>query len=377
MRTLGFRHSAALVLAACLVLPGCSTAVLGQAWPATPTAPYEHPPMDEDSVVRPVSTKGDVARVADGLAAAGFFCAQVRANDAAVQVRCLRRLPASPPAADAEVTTMDLVTTPAGALQYAHVELPEKPLDPSVVPQPSGEALLAVLDASLFRLWPEDGQDMRDAVAELAAVRSPGWDPTDPRPPEQRTVRTDSAQYVVAEVPGHGAVHADPALELTVTTPLVEDHSWPYGSEHYARTTVEAAPGLEAGGFDCYGDIEQPCTRPAGNQQIDYETFAGTDRVLTASVGIGGGVVDRAVGMPPLADWGFPQGLTFLTAEVRSAVEQRVDEARRTGEPFTGIVAGVWLDLDASRSPVTQPDGSYAVRVQVTVGAPLVPLPSE
>jgi hypothetical protein len=60
--------------------------------------------------------------------------------------------------------------------------------------------------------------------------------------------------------------------------------------------------------------------------------------------------------------------------DVRPAVEARLDEARRTGEPFLGIVAGVLLDLQTSRIPAG-PDGSYAVRVEVTIGAPLVPLP--
>ncbi|MGY2066753.1 hypothetical protein [Blastococcus sp. SYSU DS0619] len=376
MRTRGSRRAATLPLAACLLLAGCSTSVLGEPWPSTPTAPYDHPPLREDSVARPVSAEGDIARVPDGLTAAGFFCAQVRANDAAVQVRCLRRTTSAPPAAEPAVTTVDLMTTPEGELQFAHVELPEKLLDPSAVQQPHAEALMAVLDASLFRLWPEDDDGVRAVLDELAAY-SPGWDPTDPRPPEQRTVRAGSARYVVTEIAdaGYGTVDHDPALELTVTTPLVDDRSWPYGSEHYARATVEAAPGLEAGGFDCYGDIEQPCTRPAGNQQIDYRTFADTDRVLAVSFGIGGGVLDPAVGTPSLASWGFPQGLTFLTDAVRPAVEARLEEVRRTGEPFTGIVAGVLLDLQASATTVSA-DGTYAVRVDVTIGAPLPELPS-
>lgn len=372
-----FRRTTTAVLAL-LVLGGCTTDVEGEPWSAVPVAPYDHAPLGEDSVARPVSTDGDIARVAEGLTAAGFSCAQVRANDAAVQVHCLLRTPPTPSSVDPDVTTVDLVTTPDGRLQYASVALPDKHLDPAYPPPATYDrALVDVLAASLFRLWPDDADDVRAVLDELAAY-NPGWDAGDPRPPQRRTVRAGAAEYLVAEIADVGTrtVDRDPALELFVTTPLVEDRAWPYGSEHYARTSVEAAPGLEAGGFDCYGPIERPCTRPAGNQQVDYLTFADTDRVLTASVGAGGGL-DASGNTEPLSAWGFPQGLSFLTDAVRPAVEQRVDEARRTGEPFTGIVAGTWLDLDASRSPVPQPDGSYAVRVQLTVGAPLVRLPSE
>jgi hypothetical protein len=345
--------------------------------PPWPTAPYVHEPMNETSVAQPVATGGDVDRVAAALADAGFFCAQVRANDAARQIWCRQAVPRPDDRSTLDVTTVDIVTTPDGSLQYAGIDLPERSLAPGSGGRLYADRLHHVLDSSLSRLWPEDADDVQAAVADLGHAAQ-GWDPNDPRRPESRTATTDHATYRVTEIADSGSptvaqgyVDGNPALSLTVVTPLVQDATWPYGSEHYATTTVAAAPGLEAGGFDCYGPTEQPCTRPAGNQQIDYRTFANTDRILTVSFGAGGGVLDPAVGLEPLGGWGFPQGLTFLGDEVRAPVQERFEAARRTGESFTGIVAGVVVVLDAGRTP-TAPDGTYGVHVQATVGTPLV-----
>jgi hypothetical protein len=116
---------------------------------------------------------------------------------------------------------------------------------------------------------------------------------------------------------------------------------------------------LEAGGFNCYGPEQSPCTRPAGNQQVSYTTLARTDQILTASIGMGGGI---------------PRGLTFLTPAVRTAVEKQLTHARLTGESFIGILNGTVVVLDA-RKTTPQPDGTYAVHVNLTVGAPLVTIP--
>ena len=373
-RLLGAAAFATVAVAALVVastpelLPGTASP------PPWPSAPYAHSPLHETSVAAPVALGGDVGIMVGGLEKVGFFCAQVRANDAAVQVWCRHAEPVDDPDGLA-VTVVDLVSTPAGALQYAHVTLPDRPVTVTRAPRPYRERLRAVLEASLLAVWPEDRDVVRAAVDDLGT--SPrGWDPGDPREPETRTARTASATYTVSELPdvGYGTVDEDPALELMVSTLKLRQRSWPYGSEHYATTTVAAAPGLEAGGFDCYGDIEQPCTRPAGNQQIDYRTFEDTNRVLSIRFGVGGGVLDPAVGLEPLAAWGLPQGLTFLSEDVRPAVEERLAAVRASGESFTGIVAGVVVVLDARRTPVS-PDGAYGVHVQATIGTPLVTVP--
>jgi hypothetical protein len=370
----------AAVLAAVFV-GGCSQGVTGVASPPPwPAAPYAHDPMHETSVAQPVATGGDVDRVAAGLASAGFFCAQVRANDVAVQVWCRLAEPSPVDPRTSDVTTVDLVATTDGAVEYARVQLPERLRPPGVRMPMYADRLRAVLGSSAFLLWPEDADDVEAALTDLETTSSPGWDPTDPRPAESRTVTTDRATYRVAELPDVGSpfpgyVDENPALTLTLATPLVQEGTWPYGSEHYATTTVAAAPGLEAGGFDCYGPAEQPCTRPAGNQQIDYRTAEGSDRILTVSFQVGGGVLDPVAGLQPLGAAGFPEGLTFLSDEVRAAVEERVEGARLSGESFIGIVAGVVVVLDAGRTPAA-PDGTYGASVAAIVGTPLVEVPS-
>jgi hypothetical protein len=363
------------------VLTGSSQDVPGNdSPPPWPAAPYVHEPMNETSVAQPVATGGDVDRVAAALADAGFSCAQVRANDAARQIWCRQAVPRPDDHSTVDVTTVDLVTTPDGSLEYAGIDLREGSLAPSSGGRPYADRLRNVLDSLLLTLWPEDADDVQAAVADLGHPAQ-GRDPNDPRRPESRTATTEHATYRVTELADSGSpsvaqgyVGEDPELSLTLATPLIRDASWPYGSGHYATTTVAAAPGLEAGGFDCYGPIERPCTRPAGNQQIDYRTFDDTDRILSVSFGAGGGVLDPAVGPEPLSAWGFPQGLTFLGDEVRAAVEERVDAARLSGESFAGIVAGVVVVLDAGRTP-TSSDGTYGVHVQATVGTPLVEVP--
>src|SRR3569833_657187 len=117
-------------MAAAVLLPGCALDLdAARTLPAAvpgPTAPYGHAPLGETSVAGPVSTGGALERLAAALAAAGFFCARVRANEAAVQVRCRSEradigdvLLGGP-----DVTGVDLVGTPDGALEYGHVTLP-------------------------------------------------------------------------------------------------------------------------------------------------------------------------------------------------------------------------------------------------------------
>lgn len=168
-------------------------------------------------------------------------------------------------------------------------------------------------------------------------------------------------------------VSGSPVLTLTVATKASKDRSWSFGGEHSA-TTAAAAAGLESGGFDCCGPEPSRCTPPAGNQQVNYTTRVGTDQILTASVGMGGGISEPAQGLSSIVEWGFPQGLTFLTPNVRASVETQLAHARLTGESYIGILEGTVVVLEARKTP-QQPDGTYAVRVDLTIGAPLVTVP--
>jgi hypothetical protein len=73
--------TAGLVLLGCS-LTGCN-AIDGNPGTWGPSQPYAHEPMNETSVAVPVASEGETGSVARSLEKAGFFCAQVRANDSA------------------------------------------------------------------------------------------------------------------------------------------------------------------------------------------------------------------------------------------------------------------------------------------------------
>ena len=355
-------------------LAGCS-AFGGSAAQWGPAEPYAHEPMTENSVAVPVAG-GEVGIVAGALEAAGYFCAQVRSNDASRQIWC-RTVPEGRSSVDSAVTRVDLVSTLNGQLQYAYFGLPD-PTGIRLVDDRERQ-LVAVLNASILTLWPDDSEQVRDVAAKVAnpALGLGIKDRSDPRPPARETTTTEHGTYMVGEGRyfSEGAtVTGSPVLTLTLTTKVAADRSWPFGAEHYATTTTAAAAGLEAGGFDCYGPDQSPCTRPAGNQQVIYTTRDRTHQILTASVGMGGGIHEPGQGLTSLAQWGLPRGLTFLTPAVRTAVEKQLTHARLTGESFIGILNGTVVVLDA-RKTAPQPDGTYAVHVNLTVGAPLVTIP--
>jgi hypothetical protein len=340
-----------------------------------PAEPYAHEPMTENSVAVPVAG-GEVGIVARALEAAGYFCAQVRSNDASRQIWC-RTEPEGVSSDDSAVTRVDLVSTLNGQLQYAYFGLPD--LTGVRWADDRERQLMAVLNASLLTLWPDDSEQVRDAAAKVAnpALGLGTKDRSDPRPPARETATTEHGTYMVGEGRYFSegvTVTGSPVLTLTLTTMVTKDPAWPFGGEHYATTSTAAAAGLEAGGFNCYGAKQSPCTRPAGNQDVNYTTRAGTDQILTASVGMGGGIPEPGQGLTSLAQWGFPRGLTFLTPAVRTVVEKRLTHARLTGESFIGILNGTVVELDA-RKTTPQPDGTYAVHVNLTVGAPLVTIP--
>lgn len=364
----------ALVAAFVLVgLGGCSggsTEVLG------PVLPYVHPATSEDSVAVAVDTGGPVDVMADGLTEVGFFCAQVRSSATARQIWCRATEVDLPTGEEIWVDTVDIVATPAGHVQYVRVTPPERPAS-FTGPRLAGgrdtdTRLKAILSASVLRLWPEDAAAVDEAIDDVRQVWS--WFPTgnDPRAPQRTKMSTEHADYFVGEGTyfGEGALTSGhPKLTFVAATDQLSD-AWPVSSTHALTTAVTGAPGLEAGGFDCYGPAKMPCVRVAGNQQLNYSTAPGSDTVVMADVFIGGGINEDGE-FATLADRGFPQGLTFLTDAVRSAIEARLDQARHDGASFLGMIEGTVVRIDASPLP-GGPDDSRAVPVTLTVGAPLV-----
>ncbi len=332
-------------------LLGAAVAVLvltvGCADRSFPSGPYDHDVRDETSVAVPVSRGGEVGEVVTNLEEAGFFCAEVRANRESAQVWCRIAIDPDGNALEREVTVVNMIATRRGALQYADVEAPA--------------GLIDVLDVSFLSLWPGDSSRIKRAIVHNQ--RGSWWRPNDPRPERRNTVDTAHARYVLD---GRGG-----GLHFSLTTSEVQDQSWPISGNHYATTFAVALPALELGGFHCYAG-SSPCYigDDSPNQFFRYSTedlYAVTDnadQILAVEMFIPGSDAEDAV---DLAAVGFPEGLQFLTTATRGPIEQQIMATRRTGEPFTGIVAGTVVVIEPPLSLVFDPGEDRPVTVTIGV----------
>src|SRR3569833_3053824 len=340
-------------MAAAVLLPGCALDLdAARTLPAAvpgPPAPYGHAPQGETSVAGPVSTGGDLERLAAALTAAGFFCAHVRANEAAVQVWCRSAEEHVPDvgALGPDVTVVDLVGTPDGALEYGHVTLPYVGDAFQATDRSQPDRQRAALDASFLSVWPEDADAVRSVVADVAQPPlGISTSRSDSRPAERRAARTAHATYTVAERDPQqqsGDVHAYPALELTVTTAALADRNWPLGSASYARAVTEV-PALSADTRRCE-DPRRAC------------------------------VHQPVAGVTPVGEGAAGEALPALTDDVRTAVVVQLERCRLTGNSFTGVVGGAVLTVDAHRGRPGA-NGTFSVGFDAAVGAPLVARPA-
>jgi len=340
------------------LIPVAVTAATCAAPPADgPGAPYDHPPMDERSVASEVRLGGQVQELAEGLTDAGFFCAQVRGNAAAVQVLCRPERPG---------TEVHLVSSPTGNLLYAEVALPfQASFDTDLQP---------VLDASFLRLWPQD----RDDLAEVAEdVRPPRpfmrFGSVGPLTEEERyydVVRsTGKARYTVA-------VSWGSPMSLRVRTPLLADRTWPFGADSYARTYSDAAPGLAALGLECNPAVcYDPASADPNGGAITFTTDAdgsgagSGQQIVSATIEV---PVDPAVsGRTDLATprWAL-EPLPFLTPAVGTAVRDAIAGCVSTGEGSRDVVAGAVVGIDPRTTDGDATARPYACSVQV--GVPLL-----
>lgn len=366
----------AIMLATAVALMGVAGCSDESAETLGPRLPYGDSHIPEDSVAVPVDTGGPVDMVADGLIAAGFFCAQVRSNATALQIWCRTKTSSLPPDGDGWVRTVDIVATPEGHLQYLRVDPPtaaEHDLgqDPPQLGN-TDTVLKEILASSVLKIWPEDAEVIHGAIDDVREW----WEflpmGSDPREPRRTSANTKHANYFL----GEGDIFGD-FIQVTRNQPLTFiavtddfDGAWPTSSEHALTTTIDAAPGLEAGGFDCYGPRQAPCVLVDGNNEVQYDTISGSNTVTRASTSIHGGT-NQDGEFATLADRNFPQGLTFLTDNVRQGIETRIDQARHDGISFVGIIEGVVVIIDARPLP-RHLDGAEAVPVTVSVGTPLV-----
>ena len=367
-------------MAAAVLLHGCALDLdADRTLPAAvpgPTAPYGHAPLGETSVAGPVSTGGDLERLAAALTAAGFFCAHVRANEAAVQVWCRSAEEHVPDvgALGPDVTVVDLVGTPDGALEYGHVTLPYVGDAFQATDRSQPDRLRAALDASFLSVWPEDADAVRGVVADVAQPPlGISTSRSDSRPAERQAARTEHATYTVAERDPQqqsGDVHAYPALELTVTTAALADRNWPLGSASYARAVTEV-PALSADTRRCE-DPRRACVhQPVAG--VAWTSVA--DRVLTVAFSAGSSEFTPGAGFTPVGEGAAGEALPALTDDVRTAVVVQLERCRLTGNSFTGVVGGAVLTVDAHRGRPGA-DGTFSVGFDAAVGAPLVTLPA-
>lgn len=207
--------------------------------------------------------------------------------------------------------------------------------------------------AALSGVWPGAGDRVRQEVEHLERDTRDRRDRPLDAPPraEWRDARAD---YDYSATDG-----------LVVTARDASVPRWPFGADHYATTMSSAVDDLLAGGYDCFYPPQESCDRPSSNGYFRV-TLRG-DQIVTARFGIGG-QVESGRQRHPLGQE-FPNGLTFLTEAVRVPVTERIEQARRTGTGFTGIVAGTPLVIDADVGGVR--DGDFVAYFRIQIGVPL------
>lgn len=373
------RSRALLVVLALLAgVTGCSRWAGPELGPAVPYGLTEvGPTAAEDSIAVAVATGGPVGIMTDGLEEAGFFCAQVRANAVARQIWCRGTYPDAETGDDLWLSTVDIVASPGGQLQYLRIAPPYRLTNTGrgLSTNTGADARLRlIVSASLLRVWPQDADAVLGVIDEVRSAASGGWRfGHDQRDPERARNATAHAEYFVGEgdyFAGNRQISRDRPLTFIAATDEMAG-PWPVSSAHALVEAVAAAVGLEATGFECYGADKNPCRLPDSNQHVTYYPARGFDTAAVVTVSINGGTTDDG-DFATLADVGFTNGLAFLTDAVRPAIEERIEQARHDGRPFTGIIAGAIVNIDARpRPPAFGP--SVALPVTATIGVPLVP----
>lgn len=339
-----------VVVAAVVLTTGCADRSL-------PKNPYDHALMNERSEAVPVPDRGEAAQIVVGLETMGFFCAQVRANDTSAQVWCRAEADTDTPTDTETAAVFNMITTREGVVEYADVTAPAvNSRDPS-------QRLREVLAASFWAVWPDDASKLDKAITDIQI--GPGMFPSDPHPPQRERLNTNTARYIVAE--------GGTGLEFSLTTSAVQDRSWPRTGDGYATTTTDAEPGLLRGGFKCWEPGQSLCRRGGNgsNQQIRFTTAGDHSlpddphQILTADMFVPGTSEPDDSGT--LTAVGFPDGLPFLTSRTRGPVQQQIVNSRRSGESFTGIVAGAVVIIDAPHDRPPSLDGPCPVDVTIGV----------
>jgi hypothetical protein len=326
-----------------LALTGCTRSSEPPSLP--PAGVYDHDAAGENSRAEPAPTDGTAGSVTRPLTEAGWFCAQVRANADGRVLWC--RIGHRDQTDTVYPQVAQFLLDHDDRLAWAWFPHAEQPADQG------GDQVADAAAPVLAAIWSDAGDRMREEIDDFNRdLRDRRVQRSDEIP--RIAWRDKHADYSYSGIDG-----------LMVTARDSSVRRWPFGAEHYATTMSSAVKDLRAGGYDCAYPPQENCNRPQSNGY--FRVTLRDDQIITARFGIGS-LIESGRQRHPLSEE-FPNGLTFLTEAVRGPVTERIEEARRSGTGFAGIVAGTVVIIDASRGSVGKAD--FAAYFDIQIGAPL------
>ncbi len=322
-----------------LALTGCTRSAEPPSLP--PDGVYDHVAADENSRADPVPAGGTAGSVTRPLKEAGWFCAHVRANADGRALWC--RIGHRDQADTVHPQVAQFLLDHDDRLVWAWFP---------PVGQPDNQVAAAAAPA-LAAIWSDAGDRVRQEINDFDRdLRSRRVQRIDETP---RTAWRDThADYNYSVIDG-----------LVVTARDNAVRRWPFGAERYATTMSSVVDDLRAGGYDCAYPPQESCNRSQSNGY--FRVTLNGDQIVSARFGIGS-LIESGRQRHPLSQE-FPRGLTFLTEAVRRPVTERIEQSRRSGTGFAGIVAGTVVIIDARRGGARE--DNFAAYFDIQIGAPL------
>ncbi|MER5423171.1 hypothetical protein [Streptosporangium roseum] len=327
-----------------LALTGCTRSAEPPALP--PDGVYDHAAAGENSRAEPAPTDGTAGAVTRPLMEAGWFCAQVRTNADGRVLWC--RIGHRDQVDTAHPQVAQFLLDHDDRLAWAWFPPAEQPVD-----QRSGGQVAAAAAPALAAIWADAGDRVLEEIDDFDRDLRSG------------PVRRSEEIPRIAWRDRHADYGYSVINGLVVTARDGSVRRWPFGAEHYATTMSSVVDDLRAGGYDCAYPPQRDCNRSQSNGY--FRVTLRDDQIVSARFGIGSRIESGR--QRHLLSEEFPHGLTFLTEAVRGPVTERIEQARRSGTGFAGIVAGTVVIIDARRGAVG--DGDFAAYFDIQIGAPL------
>jgi hypothetical protein len=327
-----------------LALTGCTRSSEPPSLP--PAGVYDHDAAGENSRAEPAPTEGTAGSVTRPLTEAGWFCAQIRANADGRALWC--RIGHHDQADTVHPQVAQFLLDHHDRLAWAWFPPAERSAD-----QEGGDQVADAAAPALAAIWSDAGDRVQEEIDDFDGdLRDRMVRRSDEIP--RSAWRDKHADYSYSVIDG-----------LIVTARDSSVRRWPFGAEHYATTMSSAVDDLRAGGYDCAYPPQENCNRSQSNGY--FRVTIRDDQIISVRFGIGSRI-ESGRQRHPLSEE-FPHGLAFLTEAVRGPVTERIEEARRSGTGFAGIVAGTVVIIDASRGSAGEAD--FAAYFDIQIGAPL------